>query len=147
MTAKYDKLGLEFLYPENWKLIDDVSGSPQVITLETPDGSTTWSVHLYPRETDVDLILKEAIDSLQQTYEDIEISPCENSFGDTANRGVEALFYCLDFLIRAELQIVNTEERCLMFWTQAEDRDYDKQKLVFKAIAISLLQSLKPDSC
>lgn len=150
MTAKYDKLGLEFLYPENWKLIDDVSESPQVITLETPDGSTTWSVHLYPRETDMDLVLKEAIDSLQQTYEDIEFSPCENSFGDafgdTRDSGVEALFYCLDFLIRVELQIVNTAERCLMFWNQAEDREYDKQKLVFKAIAISLLQSLKPQS-
>ena len=69
MTAKYDKLGLEFLYPENWKLIDDVSGSPQVITLETPDGSTTWSVHLYPLETDIDSVLREAIDSLQQTYD------------------------------------------------------------------------------
>jgi hypothetical protein len=145
MTAKYDKLGLKFLYPENWKLIDDVSGSPQVITLETPDGSSTWSVHLYPCETDVDLILKEAIDSLQQTYEDIEISPCESSFGATPSSGVEALFYCLDFLIRAELQIVKTDEKWLMFWTQAEDRDYDNKKLVFKAIAISLLQSLTPD--
>lgn len=143
MTAKYDKLGLEFLYPENWKLIDDVSGSPQVITLETPDGSTTWSVHLYPRETDIDSVLKEAIDSLQQTYEDIEISPCEIVDDDASESGVETLFYCLDFLIRAELKIVKTEERCLMFWTQAEDRDYDKQKLVFKAITVSLLQSLE----
>ena len=143
MTAKYDKLGLEFLYPENWKLIDDVSGSPQVITLETPDGSTTWSVHLYPRETDIDSVLKEAIDSLQQTYEDIEISPCEIADDDASESGVETLFYCLDFLIRAELKIIKTEERCLMFWTQAEDRDYDKQKLVFKAITVSLLQSLE----
>lgn len=144
MTAKYDKLGLEFLYPENWKLIDDVSGSPQVITLETPDGSTTWSVHLYPPETDLDSVLKEAIDSLQQTYEDIEFSPCENAVDEDSERGVEALFYCLDFLVRAELKIVKTEDRSLMFWTQAEDRDYDKQNLVFKAITISLLQSLKP---
>ena len=143
MTAKYDKLGLEFLYPENWKLIDDVSGSPQVITLETPDGSTTWSVHLYPLETDIDSVLKEAIDSLQQTYEDIEFSPCESSADDASEGGVEALFYCLDFLIRAELKVVKTSGKCLMFWTQAEDRDYDKQNLVFKAITISLLQSLK----
>ncbi len=145
MTAKYDKLGLEFLYPENWKLMDDVSGSPQVITLETPDGSTTWSVHLYPPETDLDSVLKEAIDSLQQTYEDIEFSPCESAVDEDSESGVEALFYCLDFLVRAELKIVKTEDRCLMFWTQAEDRDYDKQNLVFKAITISLLQSLKPD--
>lgn len=141
MTAVYDKLGLKFLYPENWKLIDDSTDSPQVITLETPDGSTTWSVHIYPQDTDGDVVLKQTLASLQETYEDLEIAPHIQKLGDLEAKGVEALFYCLDFLIRAQIHIVRTDDYMMLFWSQAEDRDFEKQQLVFQAITISLLQS------
>ena len=143
MTAVYDKLGLKFLYPENWKLIDDSTDSPQVITLETPDGSTTWSVHVFPAETDGDLVLKETLDSLKETYEDLEIAPHSLPLGELEATGVEAMFYCLDFLIRAQLHFLQTPDNLLLFWVQAEDRDFEKQELVFKAISTSLLQSLR----
>lgn len=143
MTAVYDKLGLKFLYPENWRLIDESdSEAPHVITLETPDGSCTWAVHVYPHQTDCDAVLKEVLASLQETYEDLEVAPSTVEFGDVEGTGVEALFYCLDFLIRAELQIVETAEHVLLFWAQAEDRVFDEQNMVFKAISISLLRSL-----
>jgi hypothetical protein len=146
MTAVYDKLGLKFLYPENWKLMDDSTESPQVITLETPDGSTTWSVHVYPAGTDGDAILRETLDTLQQTYEDLEIAPHQQQLGELEANGVEAMFYCLDFLIRAQLHLLPTRDRLLLFWAQAEDRDFDKQQLVFQAITVSLLQSLEASS-
>ena len=145
MTATYDKLGLKFLYPENWKLIDDSTESPQVITLETPDGVTTWSVHVYPAEADGDAVLKETLDTLQQTYEDLEISPHDLRLGELEASGVEAMFYCLDFLIRAQLHFLRTDDNLFLFWAQAEDRDFDKQQLVFQAITISLLNSLNGD--
>lgn len=147
MTAEYDRLGLHFLYPENWKLIDDSDNeSPRVITLEAPGGGCTWAVHVYPVNTDADAVLKETLNSLQVTYEDLEISPLEEELGGHNASGVEALFYCLDFLIRAKLQTVQTPDYFLLFWSQAEDREFDKQEIVFKALAISLLQSLKANS-
>ncbi len=143
MTAVYDKLGLKFLYPENWRLIDESdSDSPHVITLETPDGSCTWAVHVYPADTDRDVVLKETLASLQETYEDLEVAPATADFGGTEGAGVEAMFYCLDFLIRAELQIVETSENLFLFWAQAEDRVFDEQDLVFKAISVSLLRAV-----
>ncbi len=142
MTAVYDKRGLKFLYPENWKLIDDSTDLPQVITLETPDGSSTWSVHVYPPETDGDLVLKETLESLQETYEDLEIFPHGQQFGKLNATGVEAMFYCLDFLIRAQLCLLQTRNSVLLLWTQAEDREFDKQQIVFQAIGTSLLRSL-----
>ena len=144
MTAVYDKLGLKFLYPENWTLIDDSADSPRVITLETPDGSNTWSVHLYPTGTDGDLVLKEALDSLQQTYEDLEVAPHSQQLGELEATGVEVMFYCLDFLIRAQLHILQTPHDMVLIWAQAEDRDFDQQQIVFQAITISLLRSLVP---
>ena len=45
MPATYNKLGLNFMYPENWKLIDETESIPHVVTLEAPEGSCTWTVH------------------------------------------------------------------------------------------------------
>jgi hypothetical protein len=142
MTATYDKLGVKFLYPENWKLIDE-TGEPHVISLETPDGSTTWTVHVYPAETDQAPILKETLATLQESYEDCEVAASNDELGEYQATGVEAMFYCLDFLIKAKIQFVETKDHLLMFWLQAEDRDFDKQEIVFKAISVSLLQSMK----
>jgi hypothetical protein len=146
MTAVYDKLGLKFLYPENWTLIDESdSQNPHAITLETPDGGCSWAVHVYGVDADRDMVLKETLATLQETYEDLEVTALEDELGPCSASGVEALFYCLDFLIRAKLLVVKTRENLLLFWFQAEDREFDKQDAVFKAMAISLLQSLTPD--
>ena len=143
MTATYDKLGLKFLYPENWKLIDEADPDvPHVVSLEGPDGSSTWTVHLYPHETDGEALLKESLATLMETYEDCEISKIEGELAGFTANGVEAMFYCLDFLIQAQLRIVKTREHVLLVWVQAEDRDFDEKRIVFEAISTSLLQSL-----
>ena len=140
MPATYDKLGLNFMYPENWKLIDDTESLPHVVTLEAPAGSCTWTVHAYPKEVDTDAILKESIETLEQTYDDLEIAPLEQSAGETKGQGIEAIFYCLDFLVRAKLLWLETENKKILLWTQAEDRDFDAQEIIFQAITVSMLR-------
>lgn len=145
MTAVYDKLGLKFLYPENWTLTDEADSEiPHAITLETPGGGCSWSVHAYSPDADRDNVLKETLATLQETYEDLEIEAVEDVLGTFSASGIEAMFYCLDFLIRARLLVVHSQEHLLLFWFQAEDREYDQQDAVFKAMAVSLLQSVSP---
>lgn len=161
MTAVYNKLGIHFLYPENWKLLDESDGIPHVITLESPDGAATWAAHLYPENEDCDpsQILKDTIEALQDTYEEAEISSldCTDMIEqfetipnlklglipgyDTAIHGVEAMFYCLDFLIRARLCLFSTSGQYFLVWTQAEDREFDTHETLFSAMTISLLQT------
>ena len=143
MTAVYDKLKLHFLYPENWKLIDSVGAESEdahVVSLESPSGSSTWTVHVYGTDVPQDEILKETIAALEETYDDVEIAPIEETVAGYPCNGVEALFYCLDFLVRARLLLLTTDEHTLLIWTQAEDRDFDQQAIVFSAISTSLLQ-------
>jgi hypothetical protein len=142
MTATYDKLGLSFLYPENWRLIDEIDATPHVVTLESPEGSSTWTVHAYPLDVSRDEILKETIATLEQTYEDLEITPIEESIGEFEGQGIEAMFYCLDFLVQAKLLFVEAGDQLLMIWMQAEDREFDQQAIVFQAIAISMLREM-----
>ena len=54
-----------------------------------------------------------------------------------------ALFFCLDFLVRVKLQVYSTPEYKLLLWYQCEDRDFDQQEMVFRAISTTLMQSLE----
>lgn len=144
MTATYQKRGLHFLYPENWKLIDEAdSDLPASISLESPDGNAFWSMHLYEPDSDPDELLKDMIANLTETYPDIEISKCDGDFPHRVISAIEAMFYCLDFLVRVRLQAISSPQFQLIFWFQAEDRDFDKLELVFKAISQSLVQGLE----
>lgn len=143
MTAQYDKLGLHFLYPENWKLFDDpesAGADGHVLSLESPDASATWAVHLYPPNVDQDALIKETIAALEQDFDEIEVSPVQQEIAGQTCRGIEVMFYCLDFLVRAQLVFATTDRYTYLIWSQAEDRDFDQQAIVFLAITTSLLK-------
>ena len=142
MTATYQQDQLTFQYPENWTLTDAPDESlPRAISLESP-GGLLWSVHLHPTDADPDEILDEAIDTLRETYPDLELSTESPEFDMFTGKAFGALFFCLDFLVRVKLQVFRTSDYTLLLWYQCEDRDFDAQEMVFRAISTTLLQSL-----
>lgn len=149
MTATYkneELADLRFQYPENWELIESQPDPdhplPRAITLESPGGYIVWAVHLHAVDADMDKILDESIDTLRDTYADLELSTETLDFDQFAGKAFGALFFCLDFLIRVKLQIYETPDFKMMLWYQCEDRDFDQQQMVFRAIATTLMQSL-----
>lgn len=144
MPAQYDRSDLKFMYPDNWVLSDPSDAEmPRVISLETPDGAI-WSVHLYPPERDPDLLIKDTITALEETYPDLEISTSEHPFPKTPGTAIDTIFFCLDFLVRIKLMTLQTAQYQVMVWYQGEDRDFDKQEPIFHAVTTSLMQSLAP---
>ena len=144
MTATYQQNKLQFQYPENWTLTDDPSEPlPRAISLESPGGHLMWSVHLHPPDAEADEMLDEAIDTLRESYEDLELSTEPNDFDSFDGKAFGALFFCLDFLVRVKLQVYSTPEYKLLLWYQCEDRDFDQQEMVFRAISTTLMQSLE----
>ena len=144
MTATYQQNQLQFQYPENWTLSDDPDEAlPRAISLESPGGHILWSVHLHPTTDDADEILDKAIDTLRESYDDLELSTEKADFDMFEAKAFGALFFCLDFLVRIKLQVFSTPNYKLMLWYQCEDRDFDAQEMVFRAISTTLMQSLE----
>ena len=142
MTAVYENHGLRFMYPENWKLTDtDDSQLPFQIGIETPAGGI-WSVNVFDGMTDTLELLDAAIEGLQESYEDIEVTEARDSLAGLPTYGIDTYFYCLDFMVMARIRVVETDHYKLVFHFQAESRDFDQQRDVFLAIATSLIQSL-----
>jgi hypothetical protein len=91
----------------------------------------------------MDQILDETIETLRESYEDLELSTESLDFRLFEGKAFGALFFCLDFLVRIKLQVYETPNYHLMLWYQCEDRDFDQQQMVFEAISMTLLQSLQ----
>ena len=142
MPATYQRGGVEFLYPDNWVLSDPGDTDlPRAIALEEPGGAM-WSAHLYPADHEADLLIKDTISALEETYPDLEISPSEKNFQQQPGSAIEAVFFCLDFLVRAKLQTLKTDAYQILVWYQAEDREFEKHEPVFHAVSTSMLQSI-----
>ena len=147
MPATYQKHGLQFLYPDNWELKEDEELTPSEnspvhqITLETPTGGQ-WILHVFPPGGDTETLLDDSIAELKRQYEDIEFSIVAPRFGDFETRGIEANFFCLDFVVSAQIVVISTVDSDFLVWYQAENRDFDQQLEVYDAVTMSLLQSV-----
>jgi hypothetical protein len=142
MPAIYEEFGVKFLYPENWQIIDEETYEwPRTVSLELPGGGT-WSLHVYPPQSDEDALMQEVIDSLKSEYgDDIEVLSAEDKIDDAIAYGYDLNFFYLDLLVAAKIRSVQTPSGTLIWMAQAEDRDFEANLPVFSAVAHSLMQT------
>ena len=128
------------MYPDNW-VVKEEDESPRHVALETPTGGL-WSLNIFPPGGDTEQLLDDSIAELKSQYEDVEFSMASPRFGEFETRGIEANFFCLDFVVSAQVVAIATEEFNFLVWYQAENREFDQQLEVFDAVTMSLLQSV-----
>jgi hypothetical protein len=143
MTAIYDRLGVRFLYPENWKITEDnTTELPRSVAMESPRGGT-WELIVYDEQRDADGLTGEVLSAMRKEYEEIEISPCSTQFGDVPAGGYNLYFYHLDLLVNSRALAAQFGEKTVLLLWQAEDREFEELEPVFTAMATSLLNPHK----
>jgi hypothetical protein len=144
MPAVYENLGVRFLYPENWSITDEEDdGFPRTVTVQSPE-TGFWSLHVYPPAQDLKPIVKELIRAIQAEFNEIEVLPSKETFGDIPTTGVDLAFFYLDLLIEAKIRCLRTPSATLVWLYQAESREFEAAEPVFQAIAVSMLQTQTP---
>lgn len=143
MTAVFDRHGLKFQYPENWTLTEEIADGEEVveIQLQSPGGAI-WSLTVLNGDASGESLIDEVLESLKTQYEGTESEPASEQVGDFRMEGFDSYFYCLDLLVSNRIRFVEHDGLRLLFMTQAESREFDRQELVFSAITTSLLRSL-----
>jgi hypothetical protein len=141
MPALYENFGVRFLYPENWSITDEEEeGWPRCVTVQSRD-TGFWSLHVYPPAQELKPIVKELIAAIQAEFTDIEVLPAKETFGDTPTTGVDLAFFYLDLLVEAKIRCLKTPSATLVWLYQAESQEFEAIEQVFKAIAVSMLQT------
>ena len=140
MTAKYDRDGIAFQYPENWQVEEEPrTGFPRTISLTAADGAF-WSASFYLPDQPLRELQHQCIETIEQEYEDVEIDDIEFDLGEETILATDLQFYCLDFLVHSRVIVTQIGRYHVLINWQAEDRDFDKLEVVFKAITFSMLQ-------
>jgi hypothetical protein len=144
MPAVYENFGVRFLYPENWTVTDEEDGDwPHSVTLQSQE-TGFWSLHVYPAGQELKPVVKELIAAIQAEFNDIEVLPAKETFGDTPTTGVDLAFFYLDLLVEAKIRCLRTPSLTLVWLYQAESREFESVEPVFQAIAVSMLQMQAP---
>ncbi len=143
MSATFQNFGVTFLYPENWQLADEsgaVDDGPKTITVQSPSGGF-WSLHVYEPATEPQAMVDQVKLTMSGEYEGLEAVVASEEIEGANLIGYDLDFYCLDFVISAQVRSLRVGTRTFVLFCQAETRDFEKLSPVFNAMAVSLLRS------
>ena len=139
MTAIYDKLGVRFMYPENWEIMDeDPQAEPRTIA------GAFWSVTIYNSPVDESEIAASALAALREEYEELEEEPVRESIADIDAFGYDVEFYVQQLVAAARIRVFPCGGHKVLLLCQAEDREFERLDPVFRAMTLSYLQSSEP---
>ena len=140
-TATYDRSGLNFLYPENWKLVEDsMDAIPRTIVIQSPTGAF-WSVDIHPFSVSREELIETVAQAMKEEYPELESYPVSVEILDNEAVGFDLFFCCLDFVVTSHIRALQVGHATYLLTYQAEDRDFEKLGPVFDAMTLSLLKS------
>ena len=139
MTAVYDKLGVRFLYPENWRIDDEqLADWPHSVSVQSP-GSGFWSLHIYRAAVEPARVAAEVLQTMRAEYAGLEATPVTEQIGPAEAVGYDMDFCCLDFIITSKTRSLRVGKWTYLMLYQAENREFEQLQDVFRAMTLSLL--------
>lgn len=136
----FDKSGIRFLHPSNWKIVDeDFESLPQSVTVQSP-GSAFWSLHVYPVDVDVTQLFDECLTGMREEYEDLESQTVQDEVAGYSTEGLDINLYCLDLLVQVQVRAIELEGALFLTIAQGESREFEENHLIWRAMTMSLLE-------
>ena len=143
MPHEYSKLGISFLYPENWALDEEEARlGHRSVTVYSPGGAF-WTVTIHPRGTDPARLSRAAVKAIREEYEDVDNEAIQENVAGRELVGYNLSFFYLDLTNTACVRCVRTKQATYTLFCQAEDREFEQIRSVFLAMTTSFLEGLK----
>lgn len=146
--ASLDCAGFSFIYPENWKILEEgtepESGRRSEVTLESPDGGL-FTLMAPAIGSELEMLLEQASEAMRGEYDELEQEPLEDCQLPSEAVGVDHRFYYLDLLITCRTIAFRHQGQPFVAQLQAEDRLFERLEPVYRAMLISLIRAA-PDT-
>jgi hypothetical protein len=137
MPGLYDKLGLQFQYPDNWTVDEGESQETRSsVTVYSPEGGF-WSITVHPQADEPAELAGAAVAAMREVYEQLDAEPEISVIAGHEAEGFEMNFYCLDLTNTAVVQSFRGPRATYVVFWQAEDREYARISPVFAAMVQS----------
>lgn len=145
MTAVYENQGLYFEYPKHWTIDEsEASADRAAVTVHSGSGAF-WTVVREPVGTSPQMAADTALAALREEYDELDAEPVHRSLAAHDLVGYDVNFICLDFTNTALIRAMDTDFGTLIFFCQADDREFDEVATAFAAMTVSVLKNLGSD--
>jgi hypothetical protein len=142
MVNQYSEKGIRFQYPDNWTLNrDEARADCQSVTVSS-DGTAFWTLAVHPRATDPEQLIEAVLTAMQEEYKELEDEQVCEEVGNHELSGRDLNFYCMDLTNTAWVRSLRTDRATYTIFCQAEDREFNEVKDVFRAMMASFLANV-----
>ena len=142
VPMRYDRLGIQFDYPENWTIdSSDIENRKATVTIYSPDGGF-WSVSAHATGHPASKLCEAVLSQMREEYQDLDSEPAEETINSHRLTGFDLNFYCLDLTNTAIVRTLETPAATFLLFCQAEDREWECVSKVFAAMTASFIGKL-----
>jgi hypothetical protein len=146
MPARFDGLGISFQYPDNWTLDDtDARLGRRSVTVYSPGGAF-WSVTVHPDSSEPARLAAAVVEAMKKEYGWLEAEEARETLAGHDLLGYDLAFYYLDLTNTALVRGLRVAQTTYTIFCQAEDREFERFQMVFRAMTMSLLNDLTAGS-
>lgn len=137
MTATYEKHGIRFLFPENWRLEEQPGKGQWTVSVQSPQ-TAFWSVTVDETGRSPEALAADALAALREEYTALDVIDVEEAVGRRQTVGHDVAFFCLDLTNTGAIRAFRADSRSVLLLYQANDAEWEQMGLVFRAISESL---------
>lgn len=137
MAALFEEEGVQFQYPENWKLEREDSENGWTVALQSP-GTAFLVLSLDAEMPEMEVMAKTALDALRGEYEDLEADDCVESVAGQPAVGYDVRFFSLDLTNSCWIRSFYTAVGTVLVMWQMNDLEFEQYEQVMRAVCASL---------
>lgn len=137
MIQTFERSGVTFRYPANWKLETDDAGDGWTVTLQSPE-TAFLLVSLRPDANGPGQVADEALAALKAEYPDLDAEPAVETLAGLPAIGHDIDFLTLDTAITGWTRCIDTTAGPLLVMWQTSEFDREQNEPVLRAITVSL---------
>ncbi len=142
MPIEYNKSGIRFQYPDNWRMDDAASSTDcQTVSVYSPGGAF-WTVSRHSRLADTKELAHAAVEAIRGEYAEIEVEDASENLADHELLGYDLSFYYVDLTNTASIRSLRADKSTFTIFYQAEDHEMAEIQAVMRAMTVSFLQNL-----
>lgn len=137
MAALFERDGIRFRYPENWRLEREDTDSGWTVSLQGP-GTAFLVLSLDQDMPEVDQVAETALAALRDDYPDLEADEAVESIGGQPAIGHDIRFFSFDLTNSCWTRSFYGGGGTVLLMWQVNDLELDDNEPIFRAICASV---------
>ncbi len=137
MVVQFDQDGIQFRYPENWRLEREENEEGWTVSLQSPD--TAFLMICYrDDQPDPGDVAATALAALKDEYDELEADDCVDSVAGQPAVGHDIRFFSFDLTNTCWTRSFYSAQGTVLVMCQVNDLELEKNEPILRAICKSL---------